>query len=92
MNREGSVDWLRLPRYDSDAILSRILDPEAGHWSIRPGGAYSTERRYLPGTLVAIRGRLPLAVMDDVIQPFPTFSEVFMHALLDLRQKVAAAA
>src|SRR4051794_6344996 len=52
VDRDGSVDWLCLPRYDSDAIFSRILDPEAGHWSIRPAGAHSTERRYLPGTLV----------------------------------------
>ena len=52
VDRDGSVDWLCLPRYDSDAIFSRILDPDAGHWSIRPVGSYSTERRYLPGTLV----------------------------------------
>src|SRR3954469_1196813 len=52
VDRDGSVDWLCLPRYDSDAIFSRILDPDAGHWSIRPVGAYSAERRYLPGTLV----------------------------------------
>jgi alpha,alpha-trehalase len=52
VDRYGSVDWLCLPRYDSDAIFSRILDPDAGHWSIRPAGAFSTERRYLPGTLV----------------------------------------
>jgi alpha,alpha-trehalase len=52
VDRYGSVDWLCLPRYDSDAVFSRILDPDAGHWSIRPVGAFSTERRYLPGTLV----------------------------------------
>jgi GH15 family glucan-1,4-alpha-glucosidase len=50
--RDGSIDWLCLPRYDSDAIFARILDPEGGHWSIRPAGEYTTERRYLPGTLV----------------------------------------
>ena len=50
--RDGSVDWLCLPRYDSAAIMARILDPEGGHWSIRPTGDYTTERRYLPGTLV----------------------------------------
>src|SRR3954452_23587844 len=49
---DGSIDWLCLPRYDSDALLSRILDPEAGHWSIRPAGAFTVTRRYLPGTLV----------------------------------------
>jgi hypothetical protein len=30
--------------------------------------------------------------MNDVIQPFPTFSEVFLHALEDLGAKVPAAA
>jgi alpha,alpha-trehalase len=49
---DGSVDWLCLPRYDSAAIFSRILDPQAGYWSIRPVGSYARERRNLPGTLV----------------------------------------
>src|SRR5919197_6405044 len=49
---DGSIDWLGLPRYDSDAIFARLLDPDAGHWSIRPAGPYRAERRYLPGTLV----------------------------------------
>jgi pyruvate/2-oxoglutarate dehydrogenase complex dihydrolipoamide dehydrogenase (E3) component len=54
------------------------LGPEAGEW--------------LQQATVAIRARVPLEVMDDVIQPFPTFSEVFLHALLELRAKVPAAA
>src|SRR5918998_3276492 len=52
VDRAGSIDWLCLPRYDSDAIFARLLDPDAGHWSIRPAGSFTTERRYLPGTLV----------------------------------------
>ncbi len=52
VDRDGSIDWLCLPRYDSDAIFARILDPDGGHWSIRPAGEYRTERRYLPGSLV----------------------------------------
>jgi hypothetical protein len=52
VTREGSIDWLCLPRYDSDAVFARILDPDAGHWSIRPTGEFKSERRYLPGTLV----------------------------------------
>jgi alpha,alpha-trehalase len=52
LSRGGSIDWLCLPRYDSDAIFARILDPAAGHWSIRPAGEFTVRRRYLPGTLV----------------------------------------
>jgi GH15 family glucan-1,4-alpha-glucosidase len=48
----GSIDWLCLPRYDSPAVFARILDPDAGHWSIRPAGRFTASRRYLPGTLL----------------------------------------
>jgi alpha,alpha-trehalase len=52
VDRCGSIDWLCLPRYDSDALFARLLDPDAGHWSIAPTGSHSSERRYVPGTLV----------------------------------------
>jgi GH15 family glucan-1,4-alpha-glucosidase len=52
VDTNGSVDWLCLPRYDSDAVFARLLDPDAGHWWIRPTGSYRTARRYLPGTLI----------------------------------------
>src|SRR5215213_7889320 len=51
VDRTGSIDWLCMPRYDSGALVARLLDPDAGHWSIRPAGTFEAERRYIPGSL-----------------------------------------
>ncbi|MEC5179541.1 glycoside hydrolase family 15 protein [Arthrobacter sp. CG_A4] len=48
----GSVDWLCFPRFDSPSVFGRLLGPDAGFWSIRPAGEYSTRRRYLDPTMV----------------------------------------
>ena len=50
--RDGSIDWLCLPRFDAPAVFAAILDPDAGHWSIRPAGDFTSERRYVDGSLV----------------------------------------
>ena len=52
VDRDGSIGWLCLPRYDSPAVFAQILDPAGGHWPVVPTDAYRSERRYLPGTLV----------------------------------------
>ena len=49
---ECSVDWLCFPRFDSPSVFGRILDAEAGHWSIHPVAEFDVRRRYMPGSLV----------------------------------------
>ncbi len=49
---DGSVDWLCFPRFDSPAVFGRLLGEQAGHWSIRPAGEFSSTRRYGQRTLV----------------------------------------
>ncbi len=51
------------------------LGPEAGEW--------------LQQATLAIRARVPLDVLRDTIQPFPTFSEIYVAALKALRGRIA---
>src|SRR5690242_7271267 len=53
VSRDGSVDWLCAPRFDSPAVLGRLLDPAAGHWSLRPVDRDAeAARRYVDETMV----------------------------------------
>jgi pyruvate/2-oxoglutarate dehydrogenase complex dihydrolipoamide dehydrogenase (E3) component len=50
------------------------LGPEAGEW--------------LQQAMLAIRARVPLEVLEDTIQPFPTFSEIYLGAVKSLRASI----
>jgi GH15 family glucan-1,4-alpha-glucosidase len=53
ITRDGSVDWLCLPRFDSPAVLARLLDDGGGHLLVRPADPQArAQRRYLPQSLV----------------------------------------
>jgi hypothetical protein len=54
------------------------LGPDAGEW--------------MQQATLAIRARVPLEVLRDTIQPFPTFSEIHAFALKALRAEIATAA
>ncbi|WP_329397708.1 glycoside hydrolase family 15 protein [Streptomyces melanogenes] len=54
VGRDGSIDWLCLPRFDSAACFAALLgDDDNGHWRIAPAGAGDcTRRAYLDDSLV----------------------------------------
>ena len=54
VGRDGSIDWLCWPRFDSAACFAALLGtPENGHWLIAPKCTpLDVRRRYRPGTLV----------------------------------------
>ena len=58
-------------------IGAHALGPEAGEW--------------LQQATLAIRARVPLDVLNDTIQPFPTFSEIYVAALKALRNEITTA-
>ena len=52
--RNGSLDWLCWPRFDSDACFAALLGTDDhGHWQIAPRDEDAqVRRRYRPATLV----------------------------------------
>jgi pyruvate/2-oxoglutarate dehydrogenase complex dihydrolipoamide dehydrogenase (E3) component len=63
---------------DGDRLTGAYaLGPEAGEW--------------LQQATLAIRARVPIEVLRDVIQPFPTFSEIYVDALKALHGQITAA-
>jgi pyruvate/2-oxoglutarate dehydrogenase complex dihydrolipoamide dehydrogenase (E3) component len=60
---------------DGDVLTGAYaLGPEAGEW--------------LQQATLAIRARVPLDVLADIIQPFPTFSEIYLEGVKALRASV----
>ena len=58
-------------------IGAYALGPEAGEW--------------LQQATLAIRARVPLDILRDTIQPFPTFAEIYLAALKTLHGEITSA-
>ena len=73
VSRDGSVDWLCLPRFDSPAVFSAVLGgPDDGRWSLRVVDGKVESRRYEPSTFVletVWRGPSGRALVRDFLPP-----------------------
>src|SRR3954468_20033452 len=56
VGRDGNIDWLCLPRFDSASTFGALLgDFEQGHWRVAPVGAtIATSREYREDTFVLV--------------------------------------
>src|SRR5262245_31483602 len=54
ISNTGSLDWMCLPRFDSDACFAQLVGSnQNGYWSLRPAAKiHSATRRYRPETLI----------------------------------------
>jgi pyruvate/2-oxoglutarate dehydrogenase complex dihydrolipoamide dehydrogenase (E3) component len=74
---------------ESNGFLTLLSD------GVRVTGAYALgpeAAEWQQQATLAIRARVPLEVLRDTIQPFPTFSEIYVEALKALRTQISAAA
>ena len=70
VSRAGSVDWLCFPRFDSPAVFARVLDPDGGHFAIRPAGDFQVSRAYVDQTMTletTFRAQAGTAVLTDAM-------------------------
>src|SRR5207248_2710550 len=83
VSRDGSLDWLCFPRYDSPSLFAALLDARAGgRLRVRPDGEFRSERRYRPDTNIletTFRTRSGRFVLRDLL---PVCSEADKRAHL----------
>ena len=80
VGRDGSIDWLCLPCFDSPACFAALLGtPDNGRWKIAPAGAVTaTRRRYLPDTAV-LETRFETATGTATLTDFMPINEGEHH-------------
>lgn len=73
IGRDGSIDWLCLPRFDSASTFAALLgDPDHGRWLLAPRGVViETTRRYLDDTFILVTRWVTESGEAEVIELMP---------------------
>ena len=84
VGRDGSIDWLCWPRFDSDACFAALLGtPEHGRWQIAPKDkSAKVTRRYRPNTLILetrFETATGVATLIDFMPPREGSSHLLRH-------------
>jgi GH15 family glucan-1,4-alpha-glucosidase len=52
VGRDGTIDWLCWPRFDSPSVFGSLLGESAGRWALAPTAPFTSAQRYVPETNV----------------------------------------
>jgi GH15 family glucan-1,4-alpha-glucosidase len=75
VGRDGTIDWLCLPAFDSPSVFCSILDDEkGGHFSLRPVDYTRSQQLYLPDTNVLLTRFLSPEGMAEIIDFMPVLT------------------
>lgn len=76
ISKEGSLDWLCWPRYDSPSLFAGILDKDiGGSWKIIPSSIQKIERQYIENTNVLETHFVTETGKISLIDFMPAFEE-----------------
>ncbi len=76
---------------NNTAAVARVDVAAALAWRDDMVANYSDAGEWLQQATLAIRARTPVDALSDTIQPFPTFSEIYLTALNSLQRTIAKA-
>ncbi len=73
ISKNGSIDWLCLPHFDSPSIFAKLLDKKAGSFSVDSKG-YSVTSQYRENTAIIefkFKNKYSEYILDDFMVPQP---------------------